>query len=347
MDTLDDTPDTNPGDGVAKDANMHTSFRAAITEGNALTATQSRVTINFDITLPPGQTHGTILLGSALDELLNNFTIHGPTTWGLTLQRDPNAAGAFRIFTVLSDSTSTIDHLTLSGGQSTGAGVNGGGILNKGSLTLTSCDLTDNHTEADGGAVYNDAGASFEASLCNFYSNSATGVAPLVGEGGGIFSRGTQLSLDACQVYDNGADYGGGVYVVNGTCSISNSSAIWCNSASQGGGIYIQDCNSFTMSGGSLDHNTAVQYGGGLYVAGGSNLSLTGVSITYNQANGASGKGGGFYIAGGTVAFTDCNLSGNTATVLGPGGAKKAPGDYTRSGGTWDDTVVADTGGDM
>ncbi|SRR5579884_907776 len=70
VNTIQDTPDANLGDGIAKDANGLTSLRAAIQEGNA--DADASVSISIAAFSDP------ITLLSALPDLGKNFTIAGP-----------------------------------------------------------------------------------------------------------------------------------------------------------------------------------------------------------------------------------------------------------------------------
>jgi hypothetical protein len=347
VDTLADTHDMNPGDGQAQDMNNHTSLRAAIEEGNALKQTQTDVTINFDpMVFPPqqgqiggpggpggGQQSQTIVLGSALETLENNFSIQGPGASALTVRRDINAATRFRIFFINSNMTCWISGLTISGGDTS---EDGGGVANSGDLTLTNCVLTNNHTDSWGGGVSNDG--TLLASSCTVQDNT-TGSD---GAGGGFFTHIGSLSLRGCLVQYNNALSGAGVYVGSGTLEIGESSTISYNPAGgtgAGGGIYVGG-GTFTMSGGSVTENSA-HFGGGIYFSSDSSTSstLTGVSITSNNAN----RGGGWYIQDGAApTFDTCTLSNNTATTLGPGGAYEPGGDWTPINCTFTDAIAED-----
>lgn len=96
VNTTDDTPDVNPGDGVALDANGNTSLRAAIMESNALAGADQ---ISFDIpTIDPGYNSGTgvfTIAGSTLPAITDTVTIDGYTQLGAsrnTLEVGNNAS---------------------------------------------------------------------------------------------------------------------------------------------------------------------------------------------------------------------------------------------------------------
>jgi hypothetical protein len=95
------------------------SLRDAIIRGDGQNANDPSVTITFQQGLT-----GTITLQSALQDLVKNFTISGPGSGSLTVARSATAPTKFRIFTLNSPSTtSSIQGLTLSGGDSGGAGL--------------------------------------------------------------------------------------------------------------------------------------------------------------------------------------------------------------------------------
>lgn len=321
VNTLADTPDARPGDGFARDANGNTSLRAAITEGNEWPG--QAITIKFQTGLT-----GTITLGSALDDLDNNFTITGPAAQGITLARS-GSAPAFRIFYSRSNTTSSISNLSITGGSlNTGEG---GAIRNDGTLTVSACKIYSN-TAPNGGGISNEGGT-LTVSDCEVYQNTATF------NGGGLYSgSGTLNVTSASKVYSNKADLGAGIYNYPGaTCSITISSQIYSNTATDsGGGIYNK--GTLTMSGGSISANGATNNGGGIDNTGSGTATFTNVSFTGNGAD----KGGGFYVDGGSITFNTCTISGNLARI-GPGGAWKAPGSYTANNCNIADAIVQDT----
>jgi hypothetical protein len=94
------------------------------------------------------------------------------------------------------------------------------------------------------------------------------------------------------------------------------------------------------MTGGSLFNNWTITGsegdGGGIYTEGGP-VTFTGTNIYSNTAD---SNGGGFYCSGGSLNLVNSTLSGNFAVGIGDGGAYKAPGTFSKSGGTITDAVV-------
>jgi hypothetical protein len=89
VDTLNDTHDTNPGDGNAQDAAVRVSLRAAIEEANALSGTDN---IYFDAALT-----GTIHCDSAL-EVTSSLAIIGNGSSVITVARSTSALNNFSVF---------------------------------------------------------------------------------------------------------------------------------------------------------------------------------------------------------------------------------------------------------
>jgi predicted outer membrane repeat protein len=84
------------------------------------------------------------------------------------------------------------------------------------------------------------------------------------------------------------------------------------------------------MTGGYLMQNSADTNGGGIYTTGsGFTATLTQVSIMGNGAQ----TGGGFFLQSGTLKLSQSTLRGNTARLVGNGGAYKAGSNYVDGGG--------------
>ena len=114
--------------------------------------------------------------------------------------------------------------------------------------------------------------------------------------GGGIVCEGN-LTLDNCEVSNNSAKYGGGVYVSGGTFTMTggkiseNTSSI----TGEGGGVYVED-GTFTIENDALiSKNTSCGNGGGVFAAGG-NITINGGSISENIFSNNGYGGGGIYL---------------------------------------------------
>ncbi len=239
------------------------------------------------------------------------------------------------MFRVFAGTNCSLNYLTIANGN----GSDGGGVWNSGTLGLLGVLMYGNHAGLSGGAIYNDGGA--QASLAiiasYFWLNEASS-----SYGGAIYNaNSSRLYIQAgTQVFANSAAFAGGIYNGLGArVEITGDSQIYGNYAEfDGGGIYSD--GTVVMSGGQLHGNVAGRDGGGIwqngrdvYVA-----TLTNVQITENQAR----KGGGFYLFRGSLVLDSCTLSGNTAWMLGPGGAFKPGTSLQLIGGMIVDAIVPD-----
>ena len=141
--------------------------------------------------------------------------------------------------------------------------------------------------------------------------------------GGGIRISSCTAELENCNIENNKARYGGGIFCSNSTVIIN---------------------------GGTISGNTAIDGHGNLYAAGGgissfrSDLTINGVQITGNTANKSdTSYGGGLGVRGGSLNMTDTTISGNTAIQSGGGicigpvnsGSKSIfPVEFTITGGS-------------
>jgi hypothetical protein len=224
---------------------------------------------------------GTINLTGPLPELATDMEILGPGANVATVRR--NTGGNYRIFAVAPGATVRIAGLHMMNGLV----VNdvGGGIRNRGTLTVDDCRVTGNKATNSG-------------------DYSAL-------KGGGIYNEGTLTinhsvvsSNTSSNVYSIGFDplaYGGGIYNT-GALSISDS-ALNGNLAIASGKVY---------------GDTA---GGGIFNSG-SLLTLTRSTLANNEASGGgndggSGLGGGIYSSQGAFTIADCTISGNKAAGYG------------------------------
>ena len=117
-------------------------------------------------------------------------------------------------------------------------------------------------------------------------------------------------------VSGNEAEYGGGIYVDNGTFGMQGGIIIGNTTLTHsGGGVYV-NAGSFTMVGGKINDNTSYEMGGGIY-------------ITENST---------FIMQGGTIG-------GNIAKTMGGGGVAISASNFTMSGGTISNNIALSTHG--
>ncbi|HAK75548.1 MAG TPA: hypothetical protein DCM71_01225, partial [Runella sp.] len=319
--TVNDTgdgADANPGDNTCATAGGTCTLRAAMQEIMASGGCSN--TINFSVT-------GTINIATALPDITLPLTINGGTS-GMTINR--SSGSAFRIFTVNSGVVS-FNKLTISNGS----GVEGGGIYNAATLTLTECVLS---------------------------GNTTTGARPLTGGGAGVFNASTGvLTLNRCAVVNNiatgqtgnggagsgggGGGLGGGVLNNGGTVNMTNTTFSGNQAVGGIGGGGTSGC--CIGSGGSGGGNggvggsalnpsipTAGSFGGG---GGGGGNGYSGAAGGRFGGGGGGGQSAGGGTSGGAAGFLGGSGGAGSSSVSrngAGGGGGGAGGAIFQNGGT-------------
>jgi predicted outer membrane repeat protein len=193
------------------------------------------------------------------------------------------------------------------------ASIYGGGVRLYGSRVTFSDSNIYNNTAPSGAGVYGTLQDGFASQLdlpsyADLYDNTA-----LTGDGfgGGVYMREGTVSLTGCSdLFSNDAFLGGGAYLVTGTLTIAGDcSEIYENTAtSYGGGIYAQGSTVNMDQDAALLSNIAGASGGGAYL---DNSDLWGdkALIYYNTAE---NFGGGVYAA--NDSLLDMDLGGYACT---------------------------------
>lgn len=218
-----------------------------------------------------------------------------------------SGANEVRVLNVRSNSTVTIDSLTITNGHlQTDLGA---GVLNWGNLTLTNSTVSGNHSGSIGGGIMSYGPLSLHHSTL---SGNHSG-----GGGGGLFSYGDVI-LDHVMVSENTSTYqGGGLFVrpygyssgIPRTRLTVNDSMISGNTSSHyGGGLRVESAV-VLVENSTISENASGGYSGGGISADDSNLGLRNVTISGNE----SGYfGGGIFTEGeGSLGITNCTIVGN------------------------------------
>ncbi len=149
--------------------------------------------------------------------------------------------------------------------------------------------------------------------------------------GGGIRCEGALL-LDTVDVVSNTAYVGAGMYIWNGSATLSGTqiiSNVATGVEASGGGLYLES-GSVMLKGGQIAHNAAY-YGGGVYVANTSAVfTQTGDAILFD--NTAEWGGAGVLVLRGSATLAGGQILSNTAGIFG-GGVYARFGDFTMSQG--------------
>jgi predicted outer membrane repeat protein len=316
------------------------SLRAALNSAhNGDTINFSNNTTNGDINFYDGTVHTITLSGGEL-LMKHSITIAGPGAGQLTVSGNH----ATRVFD-LSGSTNphvTMNGLTISNGYATGhyaEDAEGGGILNRGTLTINNCTLAGN-SAGQGAAIHNEGTLTING--CNLTGNSgvngaiqnyfpltvndstisdnfAVGIwnaGPLTitggtisgNHGGGIDSEGTAM-ISGTTLSGNYGSFGGIDNYGNGSLTLTNSTLINNSTAGEGGGVNVQG-GTVTISGCTMTGNSAAS-GGAICVTneiGSPTVSVSGCTLTGNSAT----LGGGIYISAGAVTVSNTSFSLNT-----------------------------------
>ena len=123
--------------------------------------------------------------------------------------------------------------------------------------------------------------------------------------GGGVYVGNGTFTMTGGTISDNRAECGGGVYMYNSTFNMTDGT-ISGNTATKGGGVHMEQYQCvFNMIGGTISDNKATGSGGGVCEMNGT-FTMTGGSITDNTVG---STGGGVYLQAGTSTAT-FNLSG-------------------------------------
>ena len=228
----------------------------------------------------------------------------------ITRNKTASSLGGGGVFMNGSDTVYALNEFIMSGNavisENTATNGNGGGVYMNSApeVTMNGGSITGNTAANNGGGVYAFSGT-FTMNDGTIAGNKATAK-----NGGGVYveSIGTTFTMKdgtiggSTAADANTADYGGGVYVKNGTFTMSGGKVTGNSATEDGGGVRL-DKGTFHMSGSAvISRNTTDTYGGGVDVNNGS-FTMSGGSITGNNA-----------IRGGGVELTGIN---NTMTVSG------------------------------
>ncbi len=191
----------------------------------------------------------------------------------------------------------------------------GGGISNRGQLTINNTKIADNIADNQGGTI-----------------NLATTV-PVNNDarlGGGIYSTGTStVTLNDTNVTNNRGGLGAGIGIAGTTTltvrtagasptEISDNRGLSTDRA--GGGLYFQDTSFVDLENVTLDNNISQSYGGGFYGTSNSKLIGKDITISNNTVERTDRSGGGFGAASNAVVdLTNATIDNNTAGSEGGG----------------------------
>lgn len=352
VNTLLDTVDANPGDGLALDANGNTSLRAAVMEANALfgadTITLGAGVHRFSLPEADGEFGDLIAYNGDLD-INSPITIVGAGKEVTTI----DAALLDRVFDVFDVGALTVQGVTLTGGVAlTGGAIRNGGVLivedsdirgnsatQRGGaidhvditpklmrMTLTNVLFEDNRAgtasptgavTGAGGAIYIDTGFT-TITGCTFVNNVS------LEDGGAINSRGAAVAVNDSQFIGNSAVNGGALRLFSGGSMVFNDCTFTGNLATYGGGAIAANSGALNINRGTFDGNRSTWSSSYLATANGGALSLTSTSTSITGVeflNNQSWRGGAVFAYSSSVTILNSLFQGNAANSSWTGGA--------------------------
>lgn len=238
-----------------------------------------------------------------------------------------------RIFHVAGGGNLTLNNVTLSNGYAFESGpvtLPGGGIYNRGTVTIINSTLS-NNIGFRGGGVYNDNGTVTitNSTLSNnitirgggVYNNDGTvtiinstisdnladGGGFVQGIGGGVFNAGT-MTISNSTITNNSAQTESGGVANRGTMMIRNST-ISVNSADTLGGGITNSNGTLTVINSTISDNSA-PLSGAIFNNDDDTMTISNSTISVNSAN----IDGGITNIG-TMTISNSTISGNSATV--------------------------------
>jgi CSLREA domain-containing protein len=328
-----DIPDFDAGDGVCQTINARQcTLRAAISEANAL-AGDDVIFLPAGVYITTRSTFGDDANVGGDFDITSNITINGAGAGSTFIQAASSADVASERVLHFVAGTSTVNGVTIRYGRII-VSESGGGIYNRGTLTLTNSTISGNSNFTLGGGIYNIGTLTLTDTTIS--GNSAR-------DGGGINNyTGGMLTLTNTVISNNTATVGGGIYN-SGTMMLTSSTVSGNSASSFGGGIISPSGGEITnvITNSTISNNSAEGAGGG--VSSGATLTLTNSTVSGNSVSAAFGFGGGIY-SGATLTLTNSTVSGNSAASLRGGGIS-----ITSSGtANLNNTIIANSilGGD-
>jgi hypothetical protein len=235
-----------------------------------------------------------------------DITLQGQGPGSTIIQAAANKNDATeRVVTVVVTATATIADLKIRYGNTTG----GGGIHNRGTLTVTNSIITNNLAANNGAGIFNTGKSSGEHAVLTIIdsvisNNDGEGS----GKGGGIYNYAQDgdatVNLIRTEIHGNYNSYGGGIsnFAESGTATLNlMQTQVYGNSgAMKGGGIENRTYSAsskaiLSIQDSTIDDNTILYDGGGIYnfsESGETSVELTNSTISNNRAY---DFGGGIY----------------------------------------------------
>jgi large repetitive protein len=361
VNSVNDAVDAMPGDGICRTRSGVCTLRAAVQEANALAGADSITLLAGQFLLTVGGRDEDAAATGDLD-VTDDLTISGIAADSTII----SGYSSDRVFEVHAPAALTLSNLTIADGLPA-AEEPGGGLLNKGTLTLTNVTFSGNRAgrgtdingaAGDGGGLENlDTATLTHVTFTRNHAGNA-GPGDEAGWGGGLRNLGTATLSD---VAFNSNEAGAGDPIPYTT-----------HSGGSGGGMANDGTATLTnvsFSGnraGTAGFDGAGGWGGGMINQG--TVTLSNVGFTDNWAGdggsndeedgGDAGNGGGLENYEGTATLTNVSFSQNhagtagvgtrgSAAAGGSGGGMDNEGAATLNNVTFDHNRAGDGNGDV
>ena len=258
----------------------------------------------YTLTVPDNPENGLPVITSPL-------TLTGRGADNTSIERDASAP-RFRILQVATTGTLTLKRLTLRGGRTL---PNGGGIFNRGTLTLIASRVTENNADSDGGGIW----TGLDGSRLTLINSTVSGNNAGFGGGGIMVAGGTATLIDST-LSQNRADSGAGLR--NGGTSgagFGESGTVWIQTSTVSHNV------GSTVAGGITNHgtlflvNSTVDGNEGRALTGGmlNGGTATVINSTFSNNRSFFSHGGGITNNGGTLAVFNSTISHNSTSTIG------------------------------
>ncbi len=292
--------------------------------GALATANAATLTVTTLADSGPGSLRATIAAAQVDDAIFFAPTLEGTINLATTLEIDGtlsidgdhrialDGGDSVRVMTIGQDATVTLRHLTIQRGFAN----YGGGIDNRGRLTLDECVVRDNHAFASGGGLRH---GGFRLTVIG---GSIDDNGSELGGGGAFIEFGLDTSFTRTRITGNLTSFLGGAGIQHAsTDPISLDYVTIAGNATvdaaqgNGGGVRLADGTMFVRHS-TISTNQAIQ-GGGIYVE----PSSTGLEVTDSviARNTSRLNGGGIYLRGAALTMRNATVSGNIAQIGGAG----------------------------
>jgi predicted outer membrane repeat protein len=198
------------------------------------------------------------------------LTILGQSPDGTIVQGHTEPGEATEsVFVIAEGASATLKDLTIRHGNPEAGIESGGGVHNRGMVTLERCVITENNASAGGGLNNFGSMTLIDSTVSNNVADGSGEFYTRCGTGGGIKGEQGPLVLINSTVSGNSSrGNGGGIFVACKCVLELTNSTVSGNDATggSGGGIYIKGWAQLENS--TIAHNNAAATGGGVYMEG-------------------------------------------------------------------------------